>query len=52
MALFDDYDIIIQQYKIGYTLNLAEWQILSKYIFYVKIKNFYDTFVAKNCKMT
>ena len=28
--LFDNYDVIIQQRKVGYTLDLAEWQILSK----------------------
>ena len=25
MALFDDYDVIIQQRKVSCTLNLAEW---------------------------
>ena len=41
MALFDDCDVIIQQQKVGYSLNLAEWLILSKHISYTKIKSFY-----------
>ena len=41
---FDYYDVIIQQQNVDNALNLAEWQILSKYIFYVKIKSFYNLY--------
>ena len=34
---------IIQQEKVTYTLNLAEWQTLSIHMFYAKIKSFYNT---------
>ena len=43
---FDNYDVIIRQQNVGKALNLAEWWILSRYIFYAKIKSFcklYDT---------
>ena len=41
LHFFDDYNVIIQQRKVFYTLNLAEWQVLLKDIFYLKIKSFY-----------
>ena len=44
MALFDEYDAIIQKHKVNCTLNLADLQILSKHIFYVKIKSFYTLY--------
>ena len=43
LHFFEDYDDIIQQYKVCYTLNWAACQILSKNI-YVKIKSFYKRY--------